>query len=152
MSRIRGKEIKTEVDLVMSRTSGSADEFMLQVTDKRSRTVLLDIRLKPWQIANLMSTRRAEGTASYFRHLATGRYLEIKTINVPIDDKTLQGEAIIDMADRFVKKAWPGWELDVGQHKYSHMKRQVLGEIAVYEVTIVRFVAERPTEVYKAFS
>lgn len=147
MPKIMGKVINTELELYLSRTSGGNPEhFRLEVVDKRSRLVLLNARIPTYQIANLISTRPVHvEDATLYRSLAFGKYMDYRTINVPIGADTTNDDVMKTMK-AFVKENWGGWELDVGEDEYNFRSRKQVGYNNFYEVRIIRFTTEKPSD------
>lgn len=146
MGRFRGKEIGTEVELTMSMIYGVyPEEYRIEITDDRSRSVIAEIKMPAAMLANLVSSRPVKAKAKVYRSLTFGRYVEMRTISVPLDIDDA-GDVAMQKVRQFLRENWPGWEMLSEYDSYTYRNRTVISEKQFYEVKISKFNVEKPKE------
>ena len=111
------KQVKTEIELQMSRVSSYDRYWTLRVSDKRSHTVIAEIEISEKEFSNFMSTAISAATGTIFQSNNHGKYSEVKRfeVEVPENARSYSDDsawAAFMEAER-VKCEAEGWRLDI---------------------------------------
>lgn len=140
------KRIDTEVNIFLARVTASKDQgfFRLQITDNRSKNLIIEANIPIDKIADLVSSRQLTAPAKFYRSLTTGKYMEQKTIHVPLDGD-VAGEVAMATVRKFVSEHWKGWtSYKVDLESYSYRNANRINDTQFYSLRIFRYVPGQP--------
>jgi hypothetical protein len=142
------KNIDVELHLGRSTSSGDRDHFYLEIKDRASRLMILDIRIPLELVPDLLSNRNTgwdevKVSAEYYQNDNIGKTREGREILFTLDgskEEDLQKE----ISAWLVKNLKDGWTIhgsdtSWNSHRYNYKTKQ-------YKLTAFRFVDKVETE------
>ena len=107
-----------EGQIMLCRSSGLGDDFHLRLTDNLSRCVVVDVRIEPKDIADLMSTHHTACRFQFNDSGVIGMTAENKTEIVGLSKETykLSDDDIQTLLAPFEIDGWKGRKSDITNH------------------------------------